>query len=136
MYDAYQLTPNWTRIEMLIAGYDGTIQRLRKAVGHLRDGREDLAAPLLIRAQRLVTELYAGLDLQHGVIPQNVQKIYIFVLGAIGDGSIEDLDTSINSLETIRSALDSIRDEANQLERCGQLTAANEEVQQIQHAVG
>lgn len=119
-YEAYQQqTPSWTRIEMLIAAYDGVVSRLTKANELIVGGDEQAAQPLLVRAQRIITELYAGLDLKYGEIPENIRKIYLFALSRIGLGDELDLDAAINVITTIRAALYDIRDEAIELERNG-----------------
>lgn len=136
MYEQYQPAMNWSRIEMLLAAYDGTLSRLENAANLIEQDEIAKAAPLLLRAQRLVTELYAGLDLKYGAIPQNMQKIYIFVLGAIAEGDVENIRSAVRFMGTIREALESIREEGIQLERNGQLKSVDREVHQIQHAVG
>lgn len=119
--DAYKTqTPNWTRIDMLLAAYDGVLSRLRQVKEILaRGGGDAEIQPLLIRSQRIVTELYSGLDLQYGDIPKNIQKLYIYVLSVIGLGPTLEIDSAIQVLDTIRQALSSIRDEAADLESRG-----------------
>ena len=135
--DAYRQTPNWTRIDMLIAAFDGTIARLQRAAELLSKDPEDSDAQLLlIRCQRIVCELYAGLDLEHGQIPQNMQQIYLFVLSRIGIGDTLDIDAAINVLMPIREAFDAIRDEASSLERTGVWSGVDKDAETLLHAVG
>jgi flagellar secretion chaperone FliS len=130
-----QQTRTWTRIEMLIAAYDGTISRIEQARELLEKGETLKAQPLLLRSQRIVLELYAGVDLNGGTIPENMQKLYLFVLNCIGMGPSLDLPAAVDILRNIRSGLDSIRDQANQLERSGQLAPVNEHSQLLRHIV-
>lgn len=135
--DAYAQTPNWTRIDMLIAAFDGTVQRLNRAAELLKQNPDDAEAQsLLIRCQRIVCELYAGLDLEHGDIPQNMQRLYLFVLSRIGIGDELDIDGAVSVLQTVREALESVRDEASALERSGVWNGVDKDAETLLHAVG
>ncbi len=114
-----QRTPNWTRVEMLLAAFDGVIQRLQAAEQHLAQNENLKAQPYLLRAQRLVLELYSGLDLRHGSVPENMRQLYLFVLNNIGLGTSLNLPAAIEILLIIRESLEGIRNSANHLERSG-----------------
>ena len=118
---AYQQqdTPNWSRIDMLIAAFDGVTSRLKKAGDHLKKNEELKAQVLLVRAQRIICELYAGLNLEHGEIPKNMRRIYLFVLSCIGLGDKLNLEAAIDAMSTIRSGFVDIREESVRLERSG-----------------
>ena len=120
--DAYaQPAVRWTRIEMLLAAFDGTISRLQEAHDLLEQGETFKAQPLLLRSQQIVLALYQGIDLRFGQIPENMQKLYLFVLNCIGMGTKLDIPAALNILQTIRGGLESIRDQANEMERSGNL---------------
>ena len=116
----------WTRIEMLLAAFDGTISRLEKAQTLIEQGETAQAQPMLLTAQRLVLALYEGIDLRHGEIPANMQKLYLYVLGCIGVGEKLDLSGAIRVMQIIRSGLDDIKDTANEMERSGQILPVTE----------
>lgn len=135
--DAYDQTPNWTRIDMLISAFDGAIKRLQQAAELLSKNPKDVdGQALLIRCQRIICELYAGLDLEHGEIPQNMQRLYLFVLSRIGVGDELDIDGAVSVLLTIREALEAIRDEASALERTGVWSGVDKDARTLLHAVG
>ncbi len=119
IYRHDQQTPNWTRIEMLLAAFDGVIERLQAAEAHLAKNEELKAQPFLVRAQRIVLELYSGLDLTHGAVPENMRQLYLFVLNNIGLGESLNLPDAIEILGIIRGSLESVRVSANQFERTG-----------------
>lgn len=135
---AYQQqdTPNWSRIDMLIAAFDGVTSRLKKAGEHLKKNEELKAQVLLIRAQRIICELYAGLNLEQGEIPKKMKSIYLFVLERIGLGDKLDLEAAISAMSTIRSGFLDIRDEAVRLERSGAWHTVDREPTTLVAAVG
>ena len=108
-----------TRIDMLLALYDGTIERLEDARLALERRDSQTATPLLLRSQRIVTELIAGLDLDYGELPRNFQRLYAFVLRAIGVGRPEELAAALRVLRLLREGLLVVRPEAAELERRG-----------------
>src|SRR6478735_1642999 len=117
---------HWTRIEMLLAAFDGTIVRLEAAHDLIEKGEAFRAQPLLLTSQRLVLALYEGIDLRYGEIPANMQKLYLFVLSCIGVGEKLDLPAAIKILKTIRGGLSDIRDTANEMERSGAIPPVTE----------
>lgn len=137
-YKAYQQqdTPNWTRIDMLIAAFDGVTSRLKKAGDHIKKNEEIKAQVLLVRAQRIVCELYAGINLEYGDIPKNMRRIYLFVLSKIGLGDSLDLNAAIEAMSTIRSGFLDIRDEAVKLERSGAWQTVDHEPRTLIGAIG
>ena len=135
--DAYeQQTPNWTRVEMLLAAFEGVIERLRLAQDFVAAGQNWKAQPFLLRAQRIVLELYSGLDLRHGEVPDNMGKLYLFVLHSIGMGESLNLAAALDVLGIIRDGLNSIRDTANELERRGQVPHAPFQTHILQDVAG
>lgn len=134
--DAYaQPAVQWTRIEMLLAAYDGTIKRLETAQTLLEQGETMRAQPLLLTAQRLILALYEGIDLRYGEIPANMQKLYLFVLGCIGVGEKLDLPPAIKVLKTIQVGLLAIKDTAHDMERRGELPSVTEAPKILRHIV-
>lgn len=134
--DAYsQPAAPWTRIEMLLAAFDGIISRLEQAQPLLEENNIVHAQPLLLRSQQLVLALYEGIDLRYGQIPENMQKLYLFVLTCIGMGPKLDLPAALNVLRTIRGGLSSIRGSASEMERRGELSPVLEDPRTLRHIV-
>lgn len=135
--DAYeQQSPSWTRVEMLLAAFDGVIERLRLAQELVTAGQNWKAQPYLLRAQRIVLELYSGLDLRHGEVPDNMGKLYLFVLHSIGMGETLNIPAALDVLNIIYDGLNSIRDTANELERRGQVPHAPVQARILQDVAG
>lgn len=111
----------WTRIDMLLALYDGAIERLGQARAAAVRGDVRAATPLLVRSLRIVAELLACLDFRYGELPRNLQRLYEFVLHSISLGTTTHLDAAIRVLSTLREGLAGIRAEGVQLERSGEI---------------
>jgi flagellin-specific chaperone FliS len=109
----------WSRIDMLLALYQGAIDRLETALAALRRGEHAAARVPLLRAQRIVAELLAGIDPQHGTIAQSLTQLCIYVIEAINRGAAEAIESAIGVLRTIAEGLSAIRNEARELERSG-----------------
>ena len=134
--DAYaKPSVQWTRIEMLLAAYDGTITRLEQAQSLLDQNEPLRAQPLLLTSQRLILALYEGIDLRYGEIPANMQKLYLFVLNSIGIGPKLDLPAALKILKIIQSGLQDIRATANEMERGGELSPTPEASQVLRNIV-
>lgn len=130
-----QPVTNWTRIEMLLAAFDGTISRLQRAQLLLEQNEPLQAQPLLLRSQQIVLALYEGIDLRYGQIPENMQKLYLFVLNCIGMGPKLDITSALNVLQMIRGGLESIRDSASEMERRGELSPAQDDLRLLKNIV-
>src|SRR5262245_331528 len=106
-YQSYQHQKafGWTRIEMLLALYDGAITRLEQACEAVARRDAQAATPLRLRAQRIVAELIAGLDLSYGDVPQNLHRLYAFVLRCIDGGTVKQLSGAVAVLQTLREGL-------------------------------
>jgi hypothetical protein len=89
----------------------------------------------LLTAQQLVLALYEGIDLRYGTVPENMQKLYLYVLSCIGMGPKLDLPAALQIMRTVRSGLVSIRDEANEMERRGELSPVIEEARLLKHLI-
>lgn len=134
--DAYsQPAAPWTRIEMLLAAFDGIITRLEQAQAFLDENNALKAQPLLLRSQQIVLALYEGIDLRFGQIPENMQKLYLFVLTCIGMGPNLDVPAALKVLRTIRGGLDGIRGSASEMERRGDLSPVLDDPRMLKHIV-
>ena len=135
--NAYQQqAPNWTRIEMLIAAFEGTLTRLKNASALLKQKEDIKAQLLLLRCQRLICELYAGINLDYGDIPKNMKSIYLFVLNRIGLGDKLEIEAAIHVLSTIHEALVAIRPQAIEMERNNAWGGVDREVRSVVGAIG
>jgi flagellin-specific chaperone FliS len=115
----------WARIDMLLALYDQTIQRLEEASAAL--GRNDgpAAKQLLANSRLLVGGLLAGLAFDANSTAENLTRLYEFVLHAIDVGTVEMVQSALRVLRTLRQGFEGIRPEANLLERGGLIPSAD-----------
>src|SRR5947209_4657151 len=119
-YRAYQERSGteWTRIDMLLALYDGAVERLEAAALAMHSGQDAVAVPLLARAQLLVCDLAAGVD-PNAAGSDNFLRLFEFVVHAIRCRSGEKVEAALNVLRTLREGFRTIRPEAVALENSG-----------------
>jgi flagellar secretion chaperone FliS len=122
-YAAYrqQETVGWTRIDMLLALYDGAIERLEKARLATEQKQDAIAREQTLKAQLIVGELALGLRPVGGESLENFQRLYEFVLYCLNLGTPEKLEAALRVLRILREGFEGIRAEALRLERTGQI---------------
>jgi flagellar protein FliS len=118
-YQQQQSLTGWSRIDMLLALYDGAIERLDKAMSLLNQGQEKAAEPLLTRVQLIVGALVTGMVENGSEIQTNLFRLYEFVLHSIRTGGVDNLRAAKNTMNTLREGFQGIRSEAVHLERSG-----------------
>jgi flagellin-specific chaperone FliS len=115
-----QQASGWTRIDLLLALYDGAIERLDRALVALRQGDKLSAIPLLARVQTIVLELAAGTNPETGdPSSANLMRLYEFFATSLAGTELGVLESVRRSFHTLREGFQEIRDEAIQLERSG-----------------
>lgn len=126
VYRRQEGTAGWTRIETLLALYDGALARLTKAEMALSNGDVPVATPYLAKAQLIVSELASGVrvdvDEQMGT---NMLRLYEYVVNELRTPRPANVANAKKILTTLREGFEAIRDEANRLEKSGQLVAAD-----------
>jgi flagellar protein FliS len=116
-----QQVPAWTRIDMLIALYDGAIERMEKAAHAIKTNDVTTAKPFLYRSVLIVRELANGLDHKYGELPLNYLKLYEFVIRCLDSLEIDKIEAALGVLRVLRKGLQEIHSEATDLERSGQI---------------
>lgn len=122
----HQALTSAPRIDLLLALYDGAIERMTAALADLKVGRRDAALPLLNRAQLIIAELAAG------VVPDvnppvnyPILHLYEFVASRLAEEDIPGIESSLRVLGNLREGFRAIRAEAIELERTGQIPPAD-----------
>lgn len=114
-----------SRIDLLLTLYDAALARLDKAIMALTNGDVPVATPYMAKAQLMVAELSAGVrtdvDEQMGV---NMLRLYEYVANELRTPRLVNVQNAKKVLTTLREGFEGVRDQANQLERSGQLVAA------------
>jgi flagellin-specific chaperone FliS len=122
---AYRQTfsPGWTRADMLLALFDGAVERLELAADCLRRDDQATGLRLLTRAQVLVCELAGGVDPDYAHAAAFL-RLYGMASTAIAAATVEHIESALHILRTMRSSVAGLRDEAVRLERQGDLPPA------------
>lgn len=121
----------WTRIDLLLALYDKALERLDRAEAALKAGQTTVATGELAKTQLILTALVSGVRPE--VNPDyagNILRLYEYVSNQLRFVKYENIMNARKVLRTLREGFDAIRDEANRLERSGQIPAA-EEIQMV-----
>jgi flagellar protein FliS len=121
-YQQQQNVPGWTRIDMLLALFDGAIERLDKVLVLNRQGDLVQGKPLLDRTRLIVGALISGMDGSGSETQTNLLRLYEFSLHCIDQGDESSLTAARNTLATLREGFQGIRAEAVQLERSGEIS--------------
>ena len=95
--------------QLVVMLYDGCLRFLGQAGHAMRDGDEAEASSRLVRAEAILDELLATLDLvQGGVVASRLQGIYVFcnrqLLDARADRDPELIDKVAELLAELRDA--------------------------------
>src|SRR4051812_19106682 len=114
----------WSRVDMLLALYNASIEDVERALEARRKGDELTTKREALHAERLVVELLSGLDLNHGAIAEQLQSLFLFVLKQLAGGSQPELESAIKILSSLRDGFAAIREEAIELERSGVIPPA------------
>lgn len=96
-------------VELILMLFDGLIENLSLARGHIQHGSIPLKNKSLQRASRIAIGLQNALDLEHGgELAQNLHDLYSYVIRRIIDinaqNDVEALDIIVTMMQDIRSA--------------------------------
>jgi flagellar biosynthetic protein FliS len=124
---AYQTNsaPACTRIDVLLALFEGAIERLQAAAAMMRQNNPFPAMSLLAKAQLIVAELASGVNPDAGEVSVNLLRLYEFVSYSITTRRPGQLDAAVRVLCSLKQGFDTIRDEAVELERKGAIPAVD-----------
>lgn len=125
-YRRNEPSTGWTRIDLLLALYDGALERLDRAEAAIRAGTVSAAIPLLARVQLIVTELAAGVRPEvNPAVATNILHLYEFVAHQLREPQLDRIASARKILRTLREGFEGVRAEANELERTGQFPSAD-----------
>lgn len=126
-YRAYEQVhaAGWTRIDLLLALYDGAIAQLEQSLTLVEKGSESDARRALGQFQLLLSGLVAGVNPDGGELAVNFLRLYDFARHAAEEASAEKLRGALDVLTTLREGLGEIRPEAVRLEREGAIRAVD-----------
>jgi len=111
-----------TRIDLLLALYDGAIERIAVGINSLREGQKSAAFEHIARAQLIVSGLATGV--RTDIAPDlavSILRLLEFVAYQLVQNNLDALSSALQVLNNLREGFDKIRPEAVQLERTGQI---------------
>ncbi len=120
-----QATPSWTRIDMLLALFDGGVERCEQALAALERNDQRAAKNLLVKARLIVMGLASGVVPDGDPVTTTFLRLYEYAQHALGQGSIGDVRGALNVLRILREGFQKIRPEAVDLERRGLIPPIN-----------
>jgi flagellin-specific chaperone FliS len=126
----------WTdQLKLLNRVYQAALNEIRIGCEFLKADREPEAAKPILRAQRLILEIVAGLDPSFGDIPQQVEQLCYFCLQSLGERTVKDLQAAEHILTILAEGFSEIVDEISNLEAAGQLPRREAERSLVNHVV-
>lgn len=122
-YDTYrhQRAASWTRVDMIVALYDETLNRIEEATEALNRDNQIESRQQCLRILRLIACLRSGVDAEAGSLSQNVLRLYNFVDRCVTSGTRQDLELARKILSPVRESFHEIRDTVAGLEKAGEI---------------
>lgn len=120
-----QTGSGWTRIDLLLALYDGAIERLEAVLRALARDQDAAAQPLLKRVELIVAGMVSGTNPEGGAGSLNLLRLYDYVAHCLRAAGPKELHSALSVLQTLREGFQGIREEALRLERTGAVPPAN-----------
>jgi flagellar protein FliS len=124
LYQTYSQQPasaGLTRIDTILALYDGAIGAIENARTALAADQSDRAFPHLLKAQQFIQGLASGLDLSQEESTVNFLRLFLFAAQCVESRDLEKLKGAERVLKTLREGFQEIRLQALELERTGQI---------------
>jgi flagellar secretion chaperone FliS len=99
---------------LVVMLYDGALRFLARATAEMREGRHVAAGQPLSRAEAILDELLATLDMDQGEVAERLQAIYVFCRRLLIEARLE---RDAERIEKVSHLLGELRDAWNQA--CG-----------------
>ena len=108
-----------SRVDTILALYDGALLALENARATLQAADPVAAYPYLAKAQMYVVGLAQGLDLSRKEITVDFLRLFVFAANGIASREPTRLTAAQGVLQTLRDGFQKIRPEALRLEQEG-----------------
>lgn len=108
---------SWTRIDMIIALYQATLQSMEQLQEQLAEGH--ILPTTQAKLQRRLLGIFAGLDLSGGNIPVQIGQLVRWALSQLPTPDPQVWSQVIHSFRTVCQAYEAIRPEAAEQELAG-----------------
>jgi len=125
------VSATWTaQLKLLVRLYYAAINELQKV--QLAEDATTKAKAVL-RTQRMLLEILAGLDPSQGEVPAQVQRLCLFCSQCLERQTSEDLKAAEQVLTQLADAFSEIVDDVQSLEAGGELPRARQEQSVVNH---
>ncbi len=91
--------------KLILMLYDGAISSLSRAVEALRQGDHLMKGQLILKAQDILLELLAGLDLGAGELAVNLQSLYLFMYRHLNEANLKKSEKHVQEVLNILTSL-------------------------------
>ena len=112
----------WTRIDLILALYDGILSQLERARTLLERNNPAAAGLLLARARIGIGTLAAG-NTSSGELGAGFLRLYEFIMHCLAEPRADKVVDAIRVLHTLQEGFQAVRKEAQDLERAGVIPA-------------
>jgi len=125
LYQTYSqgATSGLSRVDTILALYDGAILSMENARATLQEGDLVAAYPYLSKAQMYIVGLAQGLDLSRKDITLDFLRLFVFSANCIASRDAAQLADALGAVKTLREGFRQIRPEALRLEQEGVIPA-------------
>ncbi len=122
-YSAYKRVQSLppTRIDLILTVYRKAMENLGRARQALTEEQPDVARPLLLQTQLLVSGMASELPAYKDQLSINFLRLYEFVAHQMSVGTIDSVDAAVRVLTPLMQAFESVREQAAALERQGKI---------------
>ncbi len=125
------VSATWTaQLKLLVRLYYAAINELQKA--QLAEDATTRAKAIL-RTQRMLLEILAGLDPSQGEVPAQVERLCLFCSQCLERQTTQDLEAAKQVLTQLADAFSEIVEEVQNLEAGGELPRARQEQSVVNH---
>ncbi|MEM7314986.1 MAG: flagellar protein FliS, partial [Planctomycetota bacterium] len=101
-----QRSQSWTRVDMLLSLYRSGISSLDAAI-EAKKLKDDAQSSLhRLKAIRVIYGIAAGLDMNHGSVPEQIARLCEFSQFALQTDSLESMESVRTILSTLSSAFE------------------------------
>ncbi len=91
--------------KLILMLYDGAIASLNRAAEALRQGDHVVKGQFILKAQDILLELLAGLDLEAGELAVNLQSLYLFMYRHLNEANLRKSEKHIQEVLRILGGL-------------------------------
>jgi flagellar protein FliS len=90
---------------LVVLLYDGARRFLTQAAAAMGEGRADVAGERLSRAEAIIDELLATLDLSAGEVAERLQALYLFFKRRLGEARVQQDPARVDEVNRLMGEL-------------------------------